>query len=179
MFLVAAVLAFAVCCIYIFLQRNISQLTNRANISSATVAKTPMETPPDVTVLGRSAWTLIHTMAVRFPEKPSAEDKKKMVQFLSALSDFYPCPLCATHLKQYLDAHPADVSSQSALRQWLCDLHNNVNRRLKKPSFDCDLVGDRWGGGPLMGLIGKQQARNDIEKQPTSGGCGSGFCSRR
>ena len=184
MFLVAAILSLATCCIYILLQRSArsSEADGRKLGGSGTtlIPGNTMDSPPDVTVLGRSAWTLIHTMAVRYPESPSAEDKKKMLQFLSALSEFYPCPLCAAHLRQYLSAHPADVSSKSALRQWLCDLHNNVNQRLKKPTFNCELVGDRWGGGPLLGSSGKSKPI-DLEKQTlgTGTGCGSGFCSRR
>ena len=127
--------------------------------------------PPDVTVLGRSAWTLIHTMAVRYPETPSPEDRRKMNAFLAALADFYPCGLCASHLQAYLRDHPADVSSRSSLRQWLCDLHNSVNKKLKKPAFNCELVHDRWGGPPT--------ALPAVKDTHTSQGCGSGFCTRR
>ena len=27
---------------------------------------------------------------------------------------------------------------------WMCRVHNTVNRRLGKPTFNCDLVGARW-----------------------------------
>lgn len=39
---------------------------------------------------------------------------------------------------------PPDVSSGAAFSQWMCRAHNAVNRRLGKPTFNCDLVGARW-----------------------------------
>ena len=101
--------------------------------------------PPDVKVLGRSAWTLMHTMAVTYPDKPSLQQQDKMRHFLSAVASFYPCRLCGTHLESYLREHPADVSSRRAFEQWLCTLHNSVNDKLKKPNFDCQRIPKRWG----------------------------------
>lgn len=124
------------------------------------------EQPPDVAVLGRSAWTLIHTMAVRYPEHPSQTDRIKMNAFLDAIAEFYPCALCASHLRSYLRDHPADVTSRTSLRRWLCDLHNSVNSKLKKPAFDCNRVPERWGGQPQR-------------KREQANGCESGFCRLR
>ncbi len=143
------------------------------------VSKEDLARPPDVTVLGRSAWTLIHTMAVRYPDSPSGEDKRKMNAFLAALSEFYPCGLCASHLQSYLRDHPADVSSRNALRQWLCDLHNSVNKKLKKPAFNCELVDNRWGGPPSNYVNPLKKVALTTDEQQDKKGCGSGFCTRR
>jgi mitochondrial FAD-linked sulfhydryl oxidase len=39
---------------------------------------------------------------------------------------------------------PPTVSSGPELQAWMCRAHNTVNRRLGKPTFNCDLVAARW-----------------------------------
>lgn len=39
---------------------------------------------------------------------------------------------------------PPDVSSGPAFQQYLCRVHNTVNRRLGKPAFNCALAPARW-----------------------------------
>jgi FAD-linked sulfhydryl oxidase len=116
-----------------------------AAINKRGTCKLCEDRPPDVEVLGHSAWTLIHTMAGTYPNEPTREQQGNMRQFLWNLAQFYPCRLCGTHLQQYLSEHPADVSTRTNLEQWLCVFHNNVNARLQKPSFDCSKIHDRWG----------------------------------
>jgi Erv1 / Alr family len=36
------------------------------------------------------------------------------------------------------------AGSQQALQQWMCEVHNSVNRSLGKPEFNCRAVGLRW-----------------------------------
>jgi FAD-linked sulfhydryl oxidase len=33
------------------------------------------------------------------------------------------------------------------LSQWLCRIHNEINRRLGKQEFDCSKVDERWRDG--------------------------------
>ena len=42
--------------------------------------------------------------------------------------------------------HP-DTSSRYNFSQWLCRLHNDVNKRIGKPEFDCSKVDERWRDG--------------------------------
>jgi Erv1 / Alr family len=39
---------------------------------------------------------------------------------------------------------PPQVESREHLEQWMCKLHNEVNSRLGKPAFNCNLVRSRW-----------------------------------
>ena len=39
---------------------------------------------------------------------------------------------------------PPAVNSQKDLSQWMCDMHNVVNKKLGKPIFDCNKVEERW-----------------------------------
>lgn len=46
-----------------------------------------------------------------------------------------------------LKQEPISVSSQNEFSQWLCRLHNKVNIKLGKPTFDCSKVNERWRDG--------------------------------
>jgi mitochondrial FAD-linked sulfhydryl oxidase len=62
--------------------------------------------PPTSAKLGRSTWTLLHTMAAWYPDAPSSSDQTSMKSFFAALSHFYPCPWCAHDFQQNLEEKP-------------------------------------------------------------------------
>ena len=57
----------------------------------------------------------------------------------------YPCAECARHFGEVVASHPPRVASRADLELWTCEVHNVVNRSLGKPTFNCRLVGARWG----------------------------------
>ncbi|XP_065224333.1 FAD-linked sulfhydryl oxidase ALR-like [Planococcus citri] len=97
--------------------------------------------------LGNRTWSFLHTMAAHFPEKPTPEDQRDMVQFFRILCRFYPCRSCAESFSKLCAERPPEAGSQKELIEWLCWAHNQVNNKLNKPSFDCKLVDDRWKYG--------------------------------
>lgn len=97
--------------------------------------------------LGRSTWTLIHTIAAVYPGIPSAEHKKDVINFIYLLSKLYPCGECAQHFQMLLAEYPPKVSNHDEFVQWMCKVHNKVNERLGKSIFDCKTVEDRWECG--------------------------------
>ena len=38
------------------------------------------------------------------------------------------------------------IGSAHELQQWMCKVHNNVNRSMGKAEFNCELVNARWNG---------------------------------
>lgn len=54
---------------------------------------------------------------------------------------------CAEHFGQVLAKYPPQVSSRSAAAMWGCYVHNIVNKRLKKPEFNCEDIGDAYDCG--------------------------------
>jgi FAD-linked sulfhydryl oxidase len=42
----------------------------------------------------------------------------------------------------------------TARRRWFCELHNEVNERLGRERFNCDVVFQRWRSGPADGSCG-------------------------
>ncbi len=130
-----------------------------------------VECPLDRQELGRNSWSVLHTIAAYYPETPTSDQQKEMVQFMSLFTKFYPCEDCSRDFKERyhvavtlfvfcfsffkycqfvllrLAASPPATESSSKLSQWLCVMHNQVNRKLGKPEFDCSLVDQRWKKG--------------------------------
>lgn len=135
--------------------------------------------PVDKDELGTSTWNLLHTMAAVYPEKPTELQKNDIKTFYRIMSRSYPCDICAKDLAHEYDdgnfnemaklmnhsiychfivllffrlkEEPIAVNSNHDLSQWLCRLHNKVNKKLGKPEFDCSKVNERWRDGWLDG----------------------------
>lgn len=88
--------------------------------------------------LGYFTWGFLHTMSVYYPLKPNPKQKKKMSGFLDGFAEFYPCKTCAVHLRTDLKRLPPQLDSREDFAVWMCNLHNETNKLLHKPLFDCD-----------------------------------------
>ncbi|KAF1836588.1 FAD dependent sulfhydryl oxidase Erv2 [Decorospora gaudefroyi] len=97
--------------------------------------------------LGRAAWKVLHTTFSRFPEKPTEEESEALRSYVHLFQRLYPCGDCAEHFGQVLAKYPPQVSSRTAAAMWGCYVHNIVNKRLKKPEFNCELIGDAYDCG--------------------------------
>ncbi|EZA58330.1 hypothetical protein DMN91_006024 [Ooceraea biroi] len=107
--------------------------------------------PLDKDELGSKTWAFLHTMAAYYPDRPTAKQKTDMKNFFYIFSNFYPCTICAEDMQEQLKHSPPETGSQETLSQWLCRIHNKVNKKLGKPEFDCKLVNQRWRDGWLDG----------------------------
>lgn len=105
------------------------------------------ECPVDRQTLGRNTWSLLHTIAAKYPRRPSNEEKTRMKQFIHLFSELYPCDYCAQEFRKDLSKMPPQLESREALSLWFCKIHNEVNERLNKPQFDCSKVDERWRTG--------------------------------
>jgi len=97
--------------------------------------------------LGRAAWKLFHTTFARFPDTPTQEESGMLLAYVHLFQRLYPCGECATHFGEILDQYPPQVSSRSAAAAWGCHVHNEVNKSLMKPVFDCSEIGDFYDCG--------------------------------
>ncbi|KAF2242770.1 FAD dependent sulfhydryl oxidase Erv2, partial [Trematosphaeria pertusa] len=97
--------------------------------------------------LGRAAWKLLHTTFARFPEQPTPDEKEALRSFVHLFQRLYPCGECAEHFGAVLAKYPPQVSSRSAAAMWGCMVHNIVNKRLHKPEFNCENIGDAYDCG--------------------------------
>ncbi|KAF2810179.1 FAD-linked sulfhydryl oxidase-like protein ERV2 [Mytilinidion resinicola] len=97
--------------------------------------------------LGRAAWKVLHTTFARFPVKPTKDESEALRQYVHLFQRLYPCGECAEHFGKVLAKYPPQVSSRSAAATWGCYVHNIVNKRLHKPEYDCEQIGDAYDCG--------------------------------
>ncbi|KAI8647249.1 augmenter of liver regeneration [Parasitella parasitica] len=107
--------------------------------------------PADVQTLGRHTWTLLHTMAAYYPEKPEKHQQESIKSFFESFSEHYPCWFCKNDFKKDMAENPIDLTNRETLSEWLCRRHNKVNEKLGKKQFDCSKVFERWLTGPANG----------------------------
>ena len=115
-------------------------------------------------------------MMARFPDTPTADESQALKSYVHLFARLYPCGDCARHFQQLLVKYPPQAGSRNSAAGWACFVHNEVNRRLKKPQFDCNNIGDFYdcgcgeeGGKKNEGGVGEAAvAGGDKGKQDTS-----------
>lgn len=86
-------------------------------------------------------------MMARFPESPTADESLALKTYVHLFARLYPCGDCARHFQQLLAKYPPQASGRNAAAGWACFVHNEVNKRLGKPDFDCSKIGDFYDCG--------------------------------
>lgn len=115
----------------------------------------PDDCPPDVEQLGRSTWTLLHSMTANYPERPSMTQQMETKQFISLFGKMYPCWVCADDFRSWMkDGNEPRVSNRDEFGKWMCEAHNAVNVKLGKKEFDCNKWEERWRTGWKDGRCG-------------------------
>lgn len=109
------------------------------------------ECPLDRDSLGSNTWSVLHTIAAKYPMRPSPEDKSNMQEFIRLVSILYPCSYCAKEFRDDIKELPPKLGSRKDLSLWFCQIHNRVNEKLNKPQFDCSRIDERWRTGPRDG----------------------------
>ncbi|KAB8345839.1 hypothetical protein FH972_022894 [Carpinus fangiana] len=130
----------------------------RAPFSTRTTQVAPIDQlaedcPVDVERLGRSTWTMLHTMAANYPTRPSAAHQQQTRSFLGLFGSLYPCSHCADDFRDWMDRNTPRVSSRDELGLWMCEAHNAVNEKLGKTRFDCGNTFGRPAIGRAMSNV--------------------------
>ncbi|XP_026393478.1 FAD-linked sulfhydryl oxidase ERV1-like isoform X2 [Papaver somniferum] len=73
-----------------------------AQPSGENLTKSNSARPVTKEELGRSTWTMLHTLAAQFPDRPTRQQKKDVKELMAILSRLYPCKECADHFKEVL-----------------------------------------------------------------------------
>ncbi|KAF1848384.1 mitochondrial FAD-linked sulfhydryl oxidase-like protein ERV1 [Cucurbitaria berberidis CBS 394.84] len=121
--------------------------TPSSTSTSSTAPTFPVDCPPDVEALGRSSWTLLHSITATYPTTPTPQLQSETKTFLSTFGKLYPCWVCAEDFQGWMSTNTPRVSSRSEFGTWMCEAHNAVNLKLGKQTFDCGRWEERWRTG--------------------------------
>lgn len=91
---------------------------------------------PDI--WGKHMWYTIHFVALAYPHNPSNEDKRQYQVFFENLHHVIPCYKCSVNYISHLNEKPITVevlSGPVSLFRWTVDIHNLVNKELKKKQW--------------------------------------------
>ena len=88
-------------------------------------------------IWGPVAWTLLHTISFNYPVNPTLEQKHQYRNYVLSLQNVLPCGTCRKNLKTNFKQLPltmAEMESRDTFSRYIYNLHELVNRMLKKKS---------------------------------------------
>lgn len=88
--------------------------------------------------LGRAFWTCLHALFSTLEDDPATncldpQTHADILNQVAILTRLYPCLECRGHFAAMVKREPPRGNTAAALKRWLCERHNEVNRRLGKP----------------------------------------------
>ena len=101
-----------------------------------TFSQPPLETV-DTSVWGAPLWRILHIAAQASGGRTILPLWRNL---LETMKTGLPCPDCSGHYNAWYNSHPLRFgliprSFQGPIVRWILDLHNDVNRRLGRPSW--------------------------------------------
>eukprot|EP01080_Neovahlkampfia_damariscottae_P009782 gene9782-2108_t len=107
------------------------------------------KTKPSKQTVGHVTWRYMHTMLSNLKTTPngelSEEVKKRTIDLISLVQQNLFCKACSDDFGELLKKYPpTELKTKSQFEQWLCKLHNKVNKKLKKPKFDCSKLNEYY-----------------------------------
>lgn len=136
---------------------------------------------PEISQWGTIAWTLLHGLAERAAKIGNPTNapfaKNQWVFLLEDLPKIIPCPECQTHATGWIKAHPVgglktlpDKQVYPWLVVWLYEFHEDVNRRLGKPSFPLAAVQAKYTTIPVRSFLNDLQIHIETAVKITGNG---------
>lgn len=90
---------------------------------------------PQNHIWGPNLWMILHSAAERIGTshvKLPQEELRIWAGLLSSLRHSLPCPVCKKHFTAYFSSTPVKTFNREFIRNWLYNLHCQVNDRTEK-----------------------------------------------
>jgi hypothetical protein len=99
-------------------------------------------------IWGPPMWHTLHTISFNYPVNPTDKQKKDYFIFYRNLKNILPCKYCRDNLAINMKNHKLTLKtmeSRDSLSRWVYELHEIVNKLLKKKSnLSFEEVRDRF-----------------------------------
>ena len=93
---------------------------------------------PQNHIWGPQLWIILHSSAERIglPQhnRLPQEETRIWTNLLASLRYSLPCPVCKKHFTAYYTGNPITVVNRELIRNWLYNLHSQINDRTQKPN---------------------------------------------
>ena len=91
---------------------------------------------PQNHIWGPHLWQILHSSTERItqPHLNPQEETRLWSNLLSSLRFSLPCPQCKKHYTTYFSSNPITSVNRTFIRNWLYNLHCQVNDRTGKPN---------------------------------------------
>jgi hypothetical protein len=103
---------------------------------------------------GNISWILMHSLAQKVTENKFINCKEILIRIIFDICSNLPCPDCREHaIKLLKTSNIHKISNKIQLISFLCEFHNIVNKKLKKPTKKIEEVEKQYSTAKLNMIV--------------------------
>ena len=103
---------------------------------------------------GNISWILMHSLAQKVTENKFLNCKQILIRIIFDICNNLPCPDCREHaIKLLKTSNINKISNKKELISFLCEFHNIVNKKLKKPTKNIEEVEKQYSTAKLNMIV--------------------------
>jgi len=103
---------------------------------------------------GNISWILIHSLAQKISEDNFINSKEILIKIIFDICSNLPCPDCREHaIKLLKSSNINKISNKKELILFLCEFHNIINKKLKKPIKNVEEVEKQYSKAILNTIV--------------------------
>lgn len=88
---------------------------------------------------GPIVWKTLHCITLKIKNEEFEKEKNYIIKIISDICINLPCPQCASHASNFIRRYKMkNIKNKDELIKYIFLMHNNVNKRLKKKSYNFD-----------------------------------------
>ena len=88
---------------------------------------------------GPIVWKALHCITLKIKNEEFEKEKNNIIKIISDICTNLPCPQCASHASNFIRRYKMkNIKNKDELIKYMFLMHNNVNKRLKKKSYNFD-----------------------------------------
>jgi hypothetical protein len=103
---------------------------------------------------GEATWFLLHTLSYKLKPEYFNKIKGDLLNNLFTICSNLPCPICATHAKDYIkSSNFFNLNSKEELKQFFFKFHNEINKQKGFALFNYDDFDEKYKYANTLNVI--------------------------
>jgi len=133
---------------------SMQQQSQIKSIESQPKPEKPLDPTKKPMKWGEPTWFLFHTLAEKIKPEYYPELQKELLNLIYTICSNLPCPSCAKHATQYLNAVNFNaLTTKDSLRLLLHRFHNEVNHRKGFAEFPVEQLITKYSAANTVNII--------------------------